>query len=143
MKVVLQIEDNRGDVDLLRQAFEDLGATIDLQVVENGALAVRYLMRRDMFADAPRPDLILLDLNMPLMNGHSLLAILKEHEDWRRIPVVVLTSSERAEDQRATLALGAAQFCTKPSGYDDFLAVVQSILALPDPTPRGSRVQPA
>jgi CheY-like chemotaxis protein len=89
--------------------------------------ALAFLRREEPYQGVPRPDLVLLDLNLPRMDGRELLGIIKSHEDWRRIPVIVLTTSNDDRDIRKAYNLHANCFITKPVQLEDFLAVVQSI----------------
>jgi chemotaxis family two-component system response regulator Rcp1 len=124
---VLLVEDNPADVRLTREALEEGKVRNHLHVAPDGAAALEFLRREGIYADAPRPDLILLDLNLPRMNGREVLTAIKEDESLRRIPVVVLTTSEDEEDVLRSYELHANCYVTKPVGLDQFLAVVRQI----------------
>ena len=124
---VLLVEDSPGDVRLTREAFKDAKVHINLYVVSDGAEAMAFLKREDKHANAPRPDLILLDLNLPKKDGREVLAEIKESLTLRSIPVVILTTSASDEDVLRSYHLHANCYITKPVGLDGFLKVVQSI----------------
>jgi chemotaxis family two-component system response regulator Rcp1 len=121
---VLLVDDNAGDVRLTREAFREGGR---LTVVEDGVQASDYLWRRGEFASAPRPDLILLDLNLPRKNGRELLRELKSDPDLRRIPVMVMTTSRSDRDLRKVYNLHANGYIAKPEGLDQFMQALRSI----------------
>lgn len=112
--VVLLVEDEKTDALLVKWALEENRVSVDLRHVLDGYEALAYLRRQVPFADAPRPDLILLDLNMPRMGGHECLASIKQESDLCDIPVVVLSTSYAARDVAASLERGAADYFTKP-----------------------------
>ncbi len=124
---VLLVEDDPGDVLMTREAFEDNKVANRLSVVSDGVSAMEYLRKQGPYADAPTPDLILLDLNLPRMDGREVLQALKADEDLRRIPVVVLTTSEAEEDVLRSYALHANAYVTKPVDFDRFIDVVRQI----------------
>ena len=124
---ILLVEDNPGDVRLTVEAFKEGKLSNRLSVVEDGVEAVAFLRREGKYGDAPRPDLILLDLNLPKKDGREVLAEIKTDEDLRRIPVVILTISQAEEDIIKTYDLHANCYVTKPVGLDQFMKVVQSI----------------
>jgi len=124
---ILLAEDNPGDAKLTRKALEQGNVINNLDVVTDGVEALRYLRQEDEYADRPRPDMVLLDLNMPRMDGREVLAEIKDDEDLRRIPVVVMTSSEAEEDIVQSYDLHANAYLTKPIDFDGFLDVVQRI----------------
>jgi CheY-like chemotaxis protein len=124
---VLLVEDNENDVTILRRTLENHPGLASLSHVWDGAEGLRYLFQEGEYAGALRPDLIITCLNLPKINGLELLARLKEDEALRRIPVVVLTNSEREEDMVRAYDSGAASFLTKPvdrRGYDRVIQVV-------------------
>lgn len=127
---ILLVEDNPDDVDLTREAFREVGAASRLHVVEDGVEAIAFLRRQAPYADAPTPDLVLLDLNLPKRSGHEVLAAIKRDPRLRAIPVVVLTSSAAESDIARSRALGADGYVTKPVDLDDYLRVVHAIDAL-------------
>ncbi len=124
---VLLVEDNPADVRLTREALEDGKVRNNLHVAPDGVAALEFLRREGPHANAPRPDLILLDLNLPKKNGRELLAEIKEDETLRQMPVVVLTTSEDEEDILRSYQLHANCYVTKPVGLEQFLAVVRQI----------------
>lgn len=121
------VEDNPGDVGLTKAALEDAKIANSLHVATNGEEALDFLMRQGKFVEAPRPDIILLDLNLPGMHGAELLEQIKENEDFTSIPVVVLTTSTADEDILKAYELHAACYITKPVDLDQFTKVVQSL----------------
>jgi len=124
---ILLAEDNPGDVKLTQKALEKGQVLNNLHVVNDGVDAMAYLRREGEYASAPRPDLLLLDLNMPRMDGQEVLAEMKSDEDLRRIPVVVLTSSAAEEDIVESYDLHANAYLTKPVDFDGFVDIVASI----------------
>jgi CheY-like chemotaxis protein len=124
---VLLVEDNPGDADLITDALEADKIRIHLSLVEDGQAALDYLRRVPPYADAPRPDLILLDINLPKLDGRDVLVQIKQDEDLRQIPVVMLTSSDNKEDVASCYGLGANCYLTKPVGLAEFQAIVQAI----------------
>jgi len=124
---VLLVEDDPGDVLMTREAFEENKVANRLAVVSDGVAALQYLRREGEFADAPRPDLVLLDLNLPRMDGREVLAEMKSDEELRKIPVVVLTTSEAEEDVLRSYSLHANAYVTKPVDFARFIEVVRQI----------------
>jgi chemotaxis family two-component system response regulator Rcp1 len=124
---ILLVEDNPGDVRLTREALVDAKVHNHLSVVGDGVEALAFLHREGQYANAPRPDLILLDLNLPRKDGREVLAEIKNDERLRRIPVVVLTTSQAEEDVLRAYDLRANCYVTKPVDLDQFIKVVQSI----------------
>jgi CheY-like chemotaxis protein len=124
---LLLVEDDPGDVLMTREALASGGVPHNLQVVDNGESAVDFLRRRGEYRDAARPDLVFLDLNLPRLDGYEVLSIVKGDEDLRRIPVVVLTTSEAEEDVRRSYDLHANAYVTKPTDLDGFLQAVRRI----------------
>jgi CheY-like chemotaxis protein len=124
---VLLVEDDAGDVVLIREAFEHNKVHNTLEVVSDGVEAIEFLRREGPHADAPRPDLILLDLNLPRKDGREVLAEIKEDPDLRSIPVVVLTTSKAEEDVLRSYHLHANAYVTKPVDFDRFIEVVRQI----------------
>ena len=124
---VLLVEDNPGDVRLTLEALKDGKVNNHLSVVEDGVEALAFLRREGKYADASRPDLILLDLNLPKKDGREVLAEIKTDEDLKRIPVVVLTTSKAEEDILKTYNLHANCYITKPVDFDQFVIVVRLI----------------
>ena len=124
---ILLAEDNPGDADLAREALASGKVRNTLHVVGDGVFAMEFLRRQGKFASAPRPDLILLDLNMPRKDGREVLAEVKADPDLKRIPVVILTTSRAEEDILKTYNLHANCFITKPIDLHQFIKVVQAI----------------
>jgi CheY-like chemotaxis protein len=124
---VLLVEDDPGDVLITREAFADNKVQNRLHVVNNGVDALAFLRGEGEYADTPTPDLILLDLNLPRMDGREVLAAIKEDEKLRSIPVVVLTTSDSEEDVLKSYSLHANAYVTKPVDFDRFIAVVRQI----------------
>jgi chemotaxis family two-component system response regulator Rcp1 len=124
---ILLIEDNPGDVDLARAALEDSKVCNILQVVNDGEEAMTFLRQKGKHKDAPRPDLVLLDLNLPKKDGREVLAEIKSDPDLRRIPVVILTISKDEEDILKSYNLHANCFITKPIDLSQFIKVVKAI----------------
>jgi CheY-like chemotaxis protein len=124
---VLLIEDDPGDVLITKEAFADNKVRNELSVVNDGVNALRFLRREGEYAGAPRPDLILLDLNLPRMDGHEVLANIKSDADLQQIPVVVLTTSDAEEDVLRSYRLHANAYVKKPVDFERFLGVVRQI----------------
>ncbi len=124
---ILLVEDNPGDVDLTREALAEAKVCNHLHVVDDGAKAVDFLFQRGAYAAAPRPDLILLDLNLPKKDGREVLAEIKTDPRLAAIPVVVLTTSEAEEDICRAYQLHANCYITKPVNLKRFLDVVRAI----------------
>jgi len=124
---VLLVEDDPGDVLIAREALAAGRLSTDLHVVNDGDEALSYLRQLDGYADATRPDLILLDLNLPKKSGHEVLAEVKQDPQLRRIPVVVLTTSQAQEDVAKSYDLHASVHVSKPVDFDQFTAVVRQI----------------
>ena len=124
---ILMVEDNPGDVRLTVEALKEAKVRNNLHTVEDGVEALAFLRREGRYAEAPRPDLVLLDLNLPKMNGREVLAEIKEDPDLRRIPVVILTISQAEQDIVKSYNLHANCYITKPVDLDQFLEVVKSI----------------
>lgn len=124
---VLFMEDDPGDVELIQEALRGAKIALDINHVPNGEEGMRYLRREGTYLQAKRPDFILLDLNMPLMDGREVLEAIKGDEELRTIPVVVLTTSDAEKDILTSYDLGANCYLKKPLGLDDFLDVVRSV----------------
>lgn len=124
---ILLVEDDPGDVLITREAFAENKVRNQLSVVSDGEAAMAFLRREKGFASAPRPDLVLLDLNLPRKAGHEVLAEIKSDPDLQRIPVVVLTTSDAEEDILRSYNLHANAYVTKPVDFDCFLNVVRQI----------------
>jgi CheY-like chemotaxis protein len=124
---ILLVEDNPGDVRLTQEALKDAKVLNKLRVVGDGVEALAFLRRQGKYAHAVRPGLILLDLNLPKMDGRKVLAEIKEDPDLKRIPVVVLTISKAEEDIIKTYELHANCYITKPVDLEQFMEVVKAI----------------
>lgn len=124
---VLLVEDNPGDVRLTREALKEGRVINNLSVVADGIEAMDFLLRRGDYLNSPRPDLILLDLNMPRKNGREVLEEIKTHPALRRIPVMVLTTSDAEQDLTRAYNLHANCYITKPVDLEQFLTVMRSI----------------
>ncbi len=129
MKVVdiLLVEDNPGDVRLAQEALKESKVRNRLYVVEDGVEAMAFLHRQGKYADAPRPDLVLLDLNLPRKSGREVLAEIKTDDSLKRIPVVVLTVSRAEEDVIKCYDYHANCYITKPLDFNQFMEVTKSI----------------
>ena len=124
---ILLVEDSPSDVDLTREALEDTKVHNNLSVVGDGVEALAFLRREGQYTNAPHPDLILLDLNLPKMGGREVLAEIKRDPDLRRVPVVVLTTSAAEQDIVESYNLHANCYVKKPVDLDAFIQVVRSI----------------
>ncbi len=124
---VLLVEDDPGDALMTKEAFEHHKIRNKLHVVKDGVEALAFLRREGVFADAPRPGLILLDLNLPRKDGREVLAEVKADAELRSIPVVVLTTSDAEEDILRSYSLHANAYVTKPVDFDRFIEVVRQI----------------
>jgi len=124
---ILLVEDNPDDVDLTIEAFKESSSKSRLHVVEDGVEALAFLRRQGTYAAAPRPDLILLDLNLPKKSGHEVLREVKADPDLRQIPVVVLTTSAADNDVDRSYQLAANCYITKPVDLDAFVSVVRMV----------------
>ncbi len=124
---ILLVEDNPGDADLTLEALEESKLKNRVYVVDDGEKAMKFLEQRGEYEDVPVPDLIFLDLNLPKKDGREVLAEIKGAERWRKIPVVVMTTSKAEEDILRTYDLHANCYIQKPLDVDKFMEVVQSI----------------
>ncbi len=124
---VLLVEDNPGDVRLTEEALKEGKVLNNLSVVRDGVEAMAFLNREGRYANAPRPDIVLLDLNLPRKDGREVLLEIKAHETFRRIPVVILTTSRAEDDVVHTYDLHANCYIAKPVDLEQFIRVVQSI----------------
>lgn len=123
---ILVVEDNPGDVRLLKEMFKELTSGHCVHVVEDGQDAIAYLERTGQHGDAPRPDVIFLDLNLPRKSGHEVLAHLKADANLRRIPVVVLTTSQSEQDILTSYDLNANCHVTKPGDLEGFMTALRA-----------------
>lgn len=124
---ILLVEDNEGDIVLTREALEEGRVVNHVSVVRTGVEAIDFLQKRGPYAKEETPDLILLDINLPLMNGMEVLEKIKDDEELRSIPVVVLTTSSSERDIMASYRKHANCYITKPVNFTDFMEVVRSI----------------
>jgi two-component system, chemotaxis family, response regulator Rcp1 len=125
--IILMVEDNPTDVLIAREGFSGAEMRNTLHVADDGIEAMEFLRQRGKYAGAPRPDLILLDLNMPRRNGQEVLAEIKSDDNLMSIPVVILTTSKSAEDIDKAYGLHANCYISKPVDFDEFTNVVQTI----------------
>lgn len=124
---VLLVEDDPGDVLMTREAFQDHKLRNELHVVNDGEQALQFLRQEGEFAGRPRPDLVLLDLNLPRMDGREVLQAIKSDPELSSIPVVVLTTSEAEDDVLRSYSLHANAYVTKPVDFERFINVVRQI----------------
>lgn len=124
---ILLVEDDPGDVLMTREAFLDYKLRNQLHVVNDGAEAMAFLRQEGEYAEKPRPDLVLLDLNLPRMDGRQVLEAIKSDAELASIPVVVLTTSEAEEDVVGSYSLHANAYVTKPVDFERFIEVVRHI----------------
>lgn len=124
---VLLVEDNPGDVRLMVEALKDAKVNNNLSVAINGEEAMAFIRREGAYSDAPTPDLIMLDLNLPKKDGREVLEEIKEDPDFKHIPVVVITTSGAEEDIIKSYSLHANCYITKPVNFEQFIKVVHSI----------------
>ena len=128
--VILLVEDDRGDQELTRRALEEGKIQNELHVVEDGEEALNYLFRRGKYKDpatSPRPDLVLLDLNLPRVDGRQVLAEIKQHPELRRLVVVVLTTSQQESDILHSYELGVNSFIVKPVDMNQFFRTIRAL----------------
>lgn len=126
VKHILYVEDNPSDLAAAREALREIGAPIMLHGVENAVQAFRFLAKRDVYRDVPRPDAILLDLNLPVMSGQRVLEEIRSDPSWKTILVVMFSSSPQQVDREAAERAGA-RFVTKPSRWADYLVLARQL----------------
>jgi two-component system, chemotaxis family, response regulator Rcp1 len=124
---ILLVEDNPGDVRLLEEAMSEADFSHRLHVVSNGRAALEFIQQRGEYADAPRPDLVLLDLNLPQLSGEEVLEVVKTDEEHCSIPIIMLTSSSTPENVQQAYRLGANAYLTKPVDPSEFVEIARSI----------------
>jgi len=124
---ILLVEDNPGDVRLMQETLCDAKVSNNLHVVSDGEQVMSFLRREGRYSDAPRPDLIMLDLNLPNKDGREVLAEIRKDPELEHIPVVIVTSSEAEEDIRKSYSLNADCYITKPVKFEHLVKVVQSV----------------
>jgi len=125
---ILLVEDNEGDIFLTTEALAEVGVPLTVSVVRNGREALDYVFRREPYAEARLPDLILLDINLPLKSGHEVLQMLKEEETTCHIPVIVLTTSAARNDVIQAYKLHANGYITKPMDMPAFTEVITNLV---------------
>ena len=121
---ILLVEDNEDDVFLTREAFDAAGLKVNLHHVDNGEKCLQFLRRQGVYADVPKADLILLDMHMPVMDGHQVLTEIINDDALRHLPVVVLTTSYEAADIHKMYKLRCNSFITKPVDFENFIKVI-------------------
>ena len=124
---ILLVEDNLGDIELTCEAFQDAKISHRIHIARDGEEALQFLYRRGVYTEAVRPDLILLDLNMPRRGGKDVLAVIKADDELKRIPVIMLTSSEAEDDIAKSYSLHANAYIVKPMELQQFLKVIEAI----------------
>jgi CheY-like chemotaxis protein len=124
---ILLVEDNEGDILLTREALEDAKIIVKLSVAKDGKEAIDFVNRQGKYTDADVPDLVLLDINLPKKNGHEVLKYIKENEQLKHMPVIMLTTSSSDKDINSSYNNYANCFITKPVEVNDFLTVVSTI----------------
>jgi CheY-like chemotaxis protein len=123
--VVLYAEDEDAAVFLMEMALKEANITVTLHRVSDGEEALAFLHNRGVYTRAPKPHMVLLDLNLPRRSGHEVLSAMRETESLRALPVVIFTSSSALSDRRKSLALGAQMHITKPSSFDGFVQAIR------------------
>ncbi len=123
---ILLVEDNPGDVELIQEALQSGKVLNRISIAEDGEVAISFLHREKGYENAPRPDLVLLDLNIPKRNGFEVLAEIRNNSDLSHVPIVILTSSQADRDIVRSYSLHANCFVSKPVDVDEFLSVVRS-----------------
>ncbi len=124
---ILLVEDSPSDQELTREAFQSARILNELHIVDDGEAALDFLFRRGDYSDAPRPDIVLLDLNLPRKDGREVLAEVKECPDLRHIPIIVLTTSDDEHDVLQSYGLHANAYLTKPVEFENFIAVLKAV----------------
>ena len=124
---ILLVDDNAGDVDLTQEAFRECNVHAHFYIAGDGHEALQFLMREGVFVEAPKPDLIILDLNLPRLSGRDVLRRIKNTPELRRIPIVVLSTSSSIQDIHACYELMANTYIVKPTQWEDLLRVVRTL----------------
>jgi len=124
---ILLVEDNEGDILLITEAFEESKIPTQLSVVKNGEEALNFLFKRGKFENVERPDLVLLDINLPIKNGHEVLKEIKSNNETRTIPIIMLTTSDSQKDINLAYFNYANSYITKPLDMEEFLEAIQKI----------------
>jgi two-component system response regulator len=126
-RTILLVEDDEGDHELIRRAMQDGVLRYDLQIVEDGEAALEYLQQRGLYHGRPPPDLVLLDLNIPRLDGKQVLMAMQKDRGLRRIPVVVLTTSRLDSDIRQAYELGAKSYIVKPVDIEQYSRTIRTV----------------
>ena len=124
---ILLVEDNEGDILLTKEAFEECKVNTAISVAKNGKEALDFLFKKGVFAEAKKPDLILLDINMPIMNGHEVLKQIKADVNLKKIPVIMLTTSSSEKDLDTAYENHCNSYVKKPLEMSDFLSAILKI----------------
>lgn len=124
---ILLVEDNEGDIVLTMDAFDESKINTNISVVRNGQEALDFLYKRDRFTEEQKPDLILLDINIPIFNGHEVLKIIKQDTQLKKIPVIMLTTSSNTRDINLSYENHANSYVTKPIEMEDFIKAILKI----------------
>jgi len=124
---ILLVEDNEGDIQLTFEAFEESKIKTQISVVRNGKEALDFVFKNGTFVNAPRPDLILLDINLPILNGHEVLQTIKKDVTLRKIPIIMLTTSSNQSDINKAYEYHANSYVTKPLDMQEFLQAIVKI----------------
>ncbi len=127
---ILLVEDNEGDILLTTETLKDQKIIKDIHVVKNGYEAINFLLKRDAFINSPTPHLVLLDINLPKLNGQEVLKLIRSYKQIRDIPVVMLSTSSSPEDVLESLKNEASCYITKPLDFDDFVKKISFITEL-------------
>ncbi|MGE5679452.1 MAG: response regulator [Bacillota bacterium] len=125
---ILLVEDNRADINLISLILKEADSTINLNVVQNGQDAVDFLFRNDNYAEAPEPDFIILDINLPLMSGIEVLAEIKKDMRLKSIPVIIFSSTFTDEERKQVINLGCDSYFHKPLMLEDYESTVRSFI---------------
>jgi two-component system, chemotaxis family, response regulator Rcp1 len=126
-KIILLVEDNKADVRLVEEALKNSSLTYQMEIVRDGVAAMAYLHQLDEYTSAPRPDLIILDLNLPKKDGREVLAEIKTNPQFKRIPVIILTTSKSEDDIHQSYDLNANCFITKSRNLNQLFTIVRRI----------------
>jgi CheY-like chemotaxis protein len=137
-RVLLYAEDEDAAVFLLEMALKEAKISVTLHRVSDGEEALAFLRQHGAYTRAPRPDMVLLDLNLPRKSGHEVLSAIREDEQLQAMPVVIFTSSSAVSDRRKSMALGAQLHITKPSSFDGFVEAIRTACASVGIIPNGS-----
>jgi len=121
------VEDNQAHADLIRMSLEDWGSPVIVDHVDDGAKAVEFLYKRNQYADAKRPDFILLDMNLPKLSGHDVLKEVKSNESLLSIPVIIMTTSENHDDITKAYQLHVNSYIVKPTSFEGFQKMISDL----------------